>query len=155
MSKSLNRVKAAMTALGLPDTILETGLAKTAQMAADQVGCHVDQIGKSIIFQGASTGDIYLFLTAGGNSVDSDKAARVAGESMIKADATAIRAKTGFAIGGVSPLGHLTPSIPFMDPRLLEFENIWVAAGTPNHVLSVNPDQLSKIISAHVIHFTQ
>ena len=69
MSKSLNRVKAAMTALGLPDTILETGLAKTAQMAADQVGCHVDQIGKSIIFQGASTGNIYLFLTAGGNSV--------------------------------------------------------------------------------------
>ncbi|MEY2992777.1 MAG: Cys-tRNA(Pro)/Cys-tRNA(Cys) deacylase YbaK [Pseudomonadota bacterium] len=103
MSKSLNRVKAAMTALGLPDTILETGLAKTAQMAADEVGCHVDQIGKSIIFQGASTGEIYLFLTAGGNSVDSDKAARVAGESMIKADATPFGQKQALPSGACRP----------------------------------------------------
>lgn len=121
MSKSLNRVKAAINAAGLSDNIRETGLAKTAQMAAEQVGCGVDQIGKSIIFQGAKTQDVYLFLTAGGNSVDITRASAIAGEEMIKADATVVRQKTGFAIGGVSPIGHLSPSRTFMDPRLIEF----------------------------------
>ncbi|NBR34932.1 MAG: YbaK/EbsC family protein [Rhodobacteraceae bacterium] len=153
MSKSLNRVKAAINAAGLSDNIRETGLAKTAQMAAEQVGCGVDQIGKSIIFQGAKTQDVYLFLTAGGNSVDITRASAIAGEEMIKADATVVRQKTGFAIGGVSPIGHLSPSRTFMDPRLIEFEEIWVAAGTPNHVFSVQPSKLAQIINAQIIEF--
>lgn len=153
MSKSLNRVKAAINAAGLSDNIRETGLAKTAQMAAEQVGCGVDQIGKSIIFQGAKTQDVYLFLTAGGNSVDITRASAIAGEEMIKADATVVRQKTGFAIGGVSPIGHLSPSRTFMDPRLIEFEAIWVAAGTPNHVFSVQPSKLAQIINAQIIEF--
>ena len=153
MSKSLNRVKAAINAAGLSDNIRETGLAKTAQMAAEQVGCGVDQIGKSIIVQGAKTQDVYLFLTAGGNSVDITRASAIAGEEMIKADATVVRQKTGFAIGGVSPIGHLSPSRTFMDPRLIEFEEIWVAAGTPNHVFSVQPSKLAQIIHAQIIEF--
>ena len=153
MSKSLNRVKAAINAAGLSDNIRETGLAKTAQMAAEQVGCGVDQIGKSIIFQGAKTQDVYLFLTAGSNSVDITRASAIAGEEMIKADATVVRQKTGFAIGGVSPIGHLSPSRTFMDPRLIEFEEIWVAAGTPNHVFSVQPSKLAQIINAQIIEF--
>ncbi len=153
MSKSLNRVKGAISAAGLADTVRETGMAKTAQMAADQVGCEVDQIGKSIIFLGANSGDVYLFLTAGGNTVNIDRAAQIAGEAMIKADAAVIREKTGFAIGGVSPLGHLTPSRAFLDPRLMDFDVIWVAAGTPNHVFSVPPRDLERIISAQTIDF--
>ncbi len=109
MSKSLKRVRTALIAAGLPDTIIETGQATTAQMAADEIGCAVDQIVKSIIFLGETSGACILFLTAGGNQVDIEKAAAIAGEPLGKADAALIRAQTGFAIGGVSPVGHLNP----------------------------------------------
>ena len=78
MSKSLNRVKAALATAGLQHTLLETGPARTAEMAANQVGCQVNQIGKSILLSGTETGDTYLFLTAGGNSVNLAKAATLA-----------------------------------------------------------------------------
>ncbi|MEN8934100.1 MAG: YbaK/EbsC family protein, partial [Planktotalea arctica] len=103
MSKSLKRVRAALLASGLPDTIRETGQATTAQMAASEIGCEVDQIVKSIIFLGAHSGKCLLFLTAGGNQVDAGKASALAGEPLGKADALLIRTQTGFAIGGVSP----------------------------------------------------
>lgn len=153
MSKSLNRVKAAMAQAGLPDTIRETGPAKTAQMAADIVGCVVDQIGKSIIVQGHDSGDLYLCVTAGGNTVDMSKVASLTGESVDRANAQVIRDKTGFAIGGVSPIGHLSPITAFFDPRLLDFDEIWVAAGTPNHLFSVPPHQICDIISAQPSDF--
>lgn len=109
MSKSLKRVRAALLDLEMADTILETGQATTAQMAADEIGCDVNQIVKSIIFLGETSGACILFLTAGGNQVDPAKAANLANEPLDKADATIIRRQTGFAIGGVSPIGHLTP----------------------------------------------
>ena len=108
MSKSLRRVKAALAELGLEDTIRETEGATTAQMAADAVGCDVDQIGKSIIFQIWDTDQVVLFITAGGQQVDRRKAEAIVGETLSKADATLIRTTTGFAIGGVSPEGHKT-----------------------------------------------
>ena len=76
------------------------------------------------------------------------------GTARTAADAAFIRAQTGFAIGGVSPVGHLNPVTAFMDPRLLEFEQIWAAAGTPNHVFSITPDRLHVLTSATTQIFT-
>ena len=154
MSKSLARVHAAIETLGLTAEIRDVGQARTAQEAADSVGCHLDQIAKSIIFRAEHSGDAVLFLTAGGNRVDSTKASACAGEPLGKADADLIRAQTGFAIGGVSPIGHLTPIRAWLDPRLLEFDVVWAAAGTPRHVFPLDPKLLPKISSAQISDFT-
>lgn len=154
MSKSLKRVRAALDAANITTEIIETPLARTAKDAAIAVGCEVDQIAKSIIFRGEDSGEAILFLTAGGNRVDSAKAALCAGEPLGKADATLVRAQTGFAIGGVSPVGHLNPIRAFFDPRLNEFARIWAAAGTPHHVFAAKPQELAEKISAEVTDFT-
>ncbi len=153
MSKSLKRVRHALEAAGLPDTIRQTPLSRTAAQAADALGCDVDQIAKSIIFSDAH-GAAVLFLTAGGNQVDGQKAALCAGGPLGKADAALIRAQTGFAIGGVSPLGHLSPIRAWMDKRLLDFDLVWAAAGTPNHVFSCSPQALACATDAEVYDFT-
>ncbi|MEL7098249.1 MAG: YbaK/EbsC family protein [Pseudomonadota bacterium] len=137
MSKSLKRVRAALAAAGHPDTTQETALARTAQDAAKALGSEVDQIAKSIIFAGQQSGAAILFITAGGNTVDAEKASALAGEPLGKADAALIRAQTGFAIGGVSPIGHLTPPRAFFDPALDAYDIVWAAAGTPTHVFSL------------------
>lgn len=121
MSKSLKRVKAVLADAAVQADVLEmNGETRTAQQAADQVGCALDQIAKSIIFRGVDSGCAVLFVTAGGNQVDAARAAQVAGEALERADANFVRAQTGFAIGGVSPIGHLTPPHCFFDPRLLD-----------------------------------
>lgn len=154
MSKSLERVRRALEGAGLADEIRELGEStRTAREAADAVGCTLDQIAKSIIFSGAQSGDIYLFVTAGGNQVDPDKAAALVGEPLERADAKAVRAATGFAIGGVSPIGHLSPTPTFADPRLLEFDRVWAAAGTPRHVFGVAPSDLITLSDAQVTEF--
>ena len=155
MSKSLKRVIAALDAAGCDSVPVEVGQATTAQMAADLVGCSVDQIAKSIIFRGETSGAALLFVTAGGNQVDAAKASHLAGEPLGKADAGLIRVQTGFAIGGVSPVGHLTPPRAFFDPRLLEFDQVWAAAGTPRHVFPIAPDTLLRISGAQEADFTQ
>ena len=153
MSKSLKRVRAALEAAGQTPDIRETALARTAQDAADALGCEVDQIAKSIIFKGHDSGRAILFLTAGGNQVSIDKATALVGEPLDKADAALVRAQTGFAIGGVSPVGHLSPIQAFFDPRLLEFDIVWAAAGTPHHVFSCEPQELSRISGAQPSNF--
>ncbi|WP_425098280.1 YbaK/EbsC family protein [Tropicibacter sp. S64] len=155
MSKSLARVRRALLDAGLPDGIVDVGQARTAQEAADSVGCTVDQIAKSIIFRAERTGDAVLFLTAGGNKVCAEKATALAGEPLGKADATLIRAQTGFAIGGVSPLGHLNPIRAWLDPRLLDFAEVWAAAGTPRHVFPLDPRSLPALTGAQTADFTE
>jgi len=155
MSKSLKRVRAALNADGLSLEIREMPLARTAKDAATAIDCDVDQIAKSIIFCGDQSGLAILFLTAGTNQVDPTRAAALAGEPLGKADAALIRAQTGFAIGGVSPVGHLTPIRAFLDPRLTDFDTIWAAAGTPHHVFSVSPAQMLQISGAQLADFTQ
>lgn len=154
MSKSLTRVRAALKAAGLDPQIRETELARTAADAADAIGCGVDQIAKSIIFRAAGSGAAILFLTAGGNQVDAAKAARVAGQPLGKADAALIRAQTGFAIGGVAPVGHLSPIRAFLDPRLQDFAIVWAAAGTPRHVFPIDPPSLIRVSGAQPADFT-
>lgn len=148
MSKSLKRVRAALESAGAEFEISEPGEARTAQMAADAVGCEVDQIAKSIIFRGEESGHVVLFITAGANRVSAEKASAVAGQPLGKADAGLIRAETGFAIGGVAPVGHISPITAFLDPRLFDFDTVWAAAGTPRHVFSITPVDLERISGA-------
>ncbi|WP_411837833.1 YbaK/EbsC family protein [Paracoccus sp. ME4] len=154
MSDSLERVRAALDAAGVAAEIREMpGSTRTATDAADAVGCALDQIAKSIIFHGTDSDTVLLFLTAGGNRVDPAKAAALAGEALGRADAALVRARTGFAIGGVAPVGHLSPVRAFWDPRLADFAQVWAAAGTPRHVFSIAPDRLLALTGARTGDF--
>ena len=149
MSKSLARVAAALEAAGLKAEITAPGPTRTAEEAAAACGCTLDQIVKSLIFTGQS-GRLYLFLTAGGNRLDPARAAALAGETLARADADTVRRETGFAIGGVAPLGHLRAPVIFADPRLRDFDIVYAAAGTPRHVFGAAPDALIAACSARV-----
>ena len=156
MSKSLKRVKAALEAAGVTVDLREMAAeTRTAAQAAAAAGCALDQIVKSIIFRGEASGHVRLFLTAGGNQVSAAKAGALAGEALGKADATLIRTETGFAIGGVAPVGHLAPVRAFLDPRLLEFDLVWAAAGTPRHIFAIAPRMLHRITGAEAADFVQ
>ena len=156
MSKSLKRVEAEAKALGLSIVVIrEDVVTTTAQLAADARGCGVNQIVKSILFREDGAERHVLFLTAGGNRVSQTKAEAACGHALTRANAASIRAYTGFAIGGVSPLGHLNPVAKYMDPALLEYPTIWAAAGTPNHVFEVSPALLAEKIGALVVDFTE
>ena len=152
MSQSLARVRQALIDHGLPDDIREPGACRTAQEAADACGCALDQIVKSLIFQGES-GALYLFLTAGGNRLDTAKATALAGEALTRADPGVVRARTGFAIGGVAPLGHVEAPRTMADPRLCDFDTVFAAAGTPRHVFAVNPRALVETLRAPLVDF--
>ncbi|MFB9149471.1 YbaK/EbsC family protein [Roseovarius ramblicola] len=154
MSKSVARVRRALSAAGLDIAPVETGNATTAQMAADLVGCDVAQIAKSIMFRDEAGGAAILFVTSGVMQVDPAAASAVAGVPLGRADAALIRAQTGFAIGGVSPVGHLTPPRAFFDPHLLTFEQVWAAAGTPRHLFAIAPRKLLEISGAQAADFT-
>ena len=154
MSKSMKRVKAALNDAGLDVQILHmANETRTAAAAAQEAGCEIDQIAKSIIFQGEDTGKIVLFITAGGNQVDPQKASVLVGEPLGRADAAAVRAETGFAIGGVSPVGHLVPPYAFFDESLLRFAVVYAAAGTPHHIFPIEPNQLLEISGSQASDF--
>lgn len=155
MSKSLARVKRALAEAGLDIEVREMAAeTRTAAQAAAAAGCTLDQIAKSIIFRGERSGHIRLFLTAGGNQVDPGKAGTLAGEPLGRADPDLVRTETGFAIGGVSPVGHLTPVPAWIDSRLLQFDVIWAAAGTPRHIFAIAPADLHRITGATAADFT-
>ncbi len=155
MSKSVKRVQADAARLGIDIEVfaLASGT-RTAQDAARSVGCLVDQIIKSIVFRGKDSSEHFLFLTAGNNQIDAKLATDLVGMQIEKADAESIRSTTGFAIGGVSPLGHLRPIRTWLDPHLLDFATVWAAAGTPNHVFAIDPRHLFAVIGAQVANFT-
>lgn len=156
MSKSLARVRAALDAAGLDAEIREMpDSTRTAPEAAAAVGCALDQIVKSIVMQRQDDGGVVLFLTAGGRQVCPDRAAALAGAPLGRADAAAVRARTGFAIGGVAPVGHVAPPATFLDPRLLDFAVVWAAAGTPRHVFAIAPGDLARVAGATVTAFTR
>lgn len=150
MSKSLKRVKAALAEAGIQTDVLEMpGETRTAADAAREAGCHIDQIAKSIIFRGEDSDAAILFLTAGGRQVDPDLAQACAGEKLVRADADFVRKATGFAIGGVSPVGHTSAASKiFFDPTLLTFAKVYAAAGTPRHIFPIDPTDLLRITGA-------
>ncbi|WP_413718863.1 YbaK/EbsC family protein [Silicimonas sp. MF1-12-2] len=156
MSKSLKRVAEALRSAGIEAGMMEMpDSTRTAAEAARAAGCALDQIAKSIIFRGETTGTVHLFITAGGNKVDPVMASICAGEPLGRADPGFVREVTGFAIGGVAPVGHLTPPIAYFDPKLLEFDTVFAAGGTPRHIFPIAPTDLMKVAAARAERFTQ
>ncbi|NVO00714.1 MAG: YbaK/EbsC family protein [Geobacteraceae bacterium] len=151
LSPSAERVQAALKDHGLDCKVVEMAEStRTAEDAARAVGCSVGQIVKSLIFRGKESESPLLVVASGANRVDEKKLKRLAGEKIGRADATFVREKTGFAIGGVSPVGHLQPVKTIIDEDLLQYEEIWAAAGTPNAVFRLTPAHLQKITSGFV-----
>ena len=156
MSKSLKRVRAALEASGVSHELREMpDSTRTARAAADAIGCTLDQIAKSIVVEGEESGRLTLFVTAGGNRVSTARIAGILGEPTHPASGARIRAVTGFAIGGVSPVGHKTPIQAYFDPRLSAFETVWAAAGTPRHVFGIAPDDLRVLCGAEAAGFVE
>jgi prolyl-tRNA editing enzyme YbaK/EbsC (Cys-tRNA(Pro) deacylase) len=154
MSRSLARVEAALAAAGVASRVLAmSDETRTAEQAARAAGCALDQIVKSIIFRGAESGHVRLFLTAGGNRVSESAASARAGEALGRADADLVRRETGFAIGGVAPVGLIAPVPTFMDPRLMDFASVWAAAGTPRHIFEIAPADLLRVTGARLAAF--
>ncbi|WP_319411486.1 YbaK/EbsC family protein [uncultured Cohaesibacter sp.] len=146
------RVQEAIDALGLDSQVVTMpDTTRTAEDAAAACGCAVGQIVKSLIFERHDNHHLVLLLIAGSNRADMDLAARVIGSSLDRADPKKVRAETGFAIGGVAPIGHLCPMEVYIDPDLLTFETVWAAAGAPNAVFKVEPAALMKATDAKLL----
>jgi prolyl-tRNA editing enzyme YbaK/EbsC (Cys-tRNA(Pro) deacylase) len=143
MGKSTTRVKQAAIDAGLEIEIITLATsARTAADAANSCGCHVGQIAKSLLFEGAQTGAFTLVLVSGANELNLSQAETVFGEQLKRADPKRIRSQTGFAIGGVAPIGHLCPMPTFMDDALMDYATIWGAGGAPETVFEITPQAL-------------
>jgi len=148
---SIERVRRAAEAAGLEIEIRRMGKStRTAEEAAQQCGCSVAQIVKSLIFQGTADGRLFLFLLSGVNRLDLDKAANLAGQPLKRADPRHIRDETGFAIGGVSPIGYEKKLPTFADESLLQHDVVWAAAGAHDAVFSAKPAALLEAAGARV-----
>jgi prolyl-tRNA editing enzyme YbaK/EbsC (Cys-tRNA(Pro) deacylase) len=140
------RVRAALAAAGVDGQVVDLGRsARTAAEAAAALGCRVDQIAKSLVFRLAASGGAVLVITSGANRVDERRVAALVGEPLEQADAGFVRTHTGFAIGGVAPVGHPHPLATLIDEDLLAWEEIWAAAGHPNTVFRLSPSDLVRI----------
>ncbi|GLQ18927.1 YbaK/EbsC family protein [Maritalea porphyrae] len=152
LSTSEKRVDEALRAFGSKATIVKLDeLAHTAQQAADALGVDVAQIVKSLVFRGKETDAAYLLLVSGANRVHERRTSKQIGEKLSRADAEFVREHTGFAIGGVSPLGAVGDVKIFIDQSLLELGDIWAAAGHPRSVFPTSVQELISITGAQPI----
>jgi len=151
LSPSARKVQAALAARGFTLQVVELPQStRTSAEAAAAVGCTVGQIAKSIVFRAARSQRPVLVLTSGVNRVSESAVAVLVGEPLAKADADFVRARTGFVIGGVPPVGHAESLITFIDEDLLQFAEIWAAAGTPNAVFRLTPEELVRLTEGKV-----
>ncbi len=142
LEPSARKVQDALAAAGFPNEVVELpDSTRTAAEAARAVGCEVGQIVKSLVFRAAS-GRAVLVVASGANRVDEAKVAAELGEAIGRADAAFVREETGFAIGGVPPIGHAKKLATLVDEALLGFETIWAAAGHPHAVFRLTPREL-------------
>jgi Cys-tRNA(Pro) deacylase len=148
LSRSASRVQQAIEKRGFDFIVQELPQStRTAQEAADSIGCAVGQIVKSLIFRVEDTDEPILALVAGSNRVDMGKLAAVGSGTLTKADADFARRVSGYAIGGIPPCGHDQVIRTFIDEKLLEFDRVWAAAGTPNAVFELDPSALLPLTS--------
>ena len=152
ISSSARKVQEALIEYGITSQVVEMPQStRTADDAARAAGCQVGQIVKSLIFKGKNTQQPILVATSGANRVNEKKIANIISEPLAKADAEFVREKTGFAIGGVAPVGHVQQIRLFIDEDLLQYDEIWAAAGTPRAVFKLTPQELQKITNGQVI----
>jgi prolyl-tRNA editing enzyme YbaK/EbsC (Cys-tRNA(Pro) deacylase) len=152
LKPAARRVQEALRARGLDSEVRHMSqTTRTAEEAAAACGCAVGQIVKSLVFRGGRSGKPYLLLVSGANRVDEKGVAERIGEPLRRPDAAYVRDVTGFAIGGIPPLGHDAPLATFMDEALLAYGTVWAAAGTPDAVFPVAPTRLADATAATVI----
>lgn len=150
LSPSSQKVQDALNALGYSFTVIESEIpTKTAGQAAEFAGCQLGQIVKSLIFRGTEGGKPILVLTSGANRVDEKRLSEYTG-AVGRADPELVRAVTGFAIGGVPPVGHLQKVETYLDEDLMQYETIWAAAGTPNSLFELTPAALEEMTGGKV-----
>src|SRR5688500_14477383 len=151
LSPSAQKVDDALRALGYSFNIIERAEStRTAQEAAERAGCELGQIVKSMIFIGKTSGKPVLVLTSGANRVDEKRISEYAGESISRADADFVRSVTGFAIGGIPPVGHLQEIETYLDEDFFQYKTIWAAAGNPNAIFELPTKALQAITNAKV-----
>lgn len=148
---SVKRVHDALVAAGYPaDLVRFEESTRSSEEAAAAVGCAVAQIAKSLVFRTVTDDRPVLVIASGANRVDSERVARVVGDDVGPADAAFVRARTGFAIGGVAPLGHKEAPIAVIDEDLLALDVIWAAGGAPNAVFRLDPRDLPRMTGGAV-----
>jgi prolyl-tRNA editing enzyme YbaK/EbsC (Cys-tRNA(Pro) deacylase) len=151
LGPSVRRVQEALAAAGGGHTVIALEQsARTSAEAARAVGCRVDQIAKSLVFRGAATQRAVLVIASGVNRIDEAKVAGLIDEPVARADAEFVRARTGFAIGGVAPVAHAEPLTILIDEDLLKWPEIWAAAGHPNTVFRLTPADLVRMTGGRV-----
>ena len=157
LPEGVQRVAAVLLESGhLHAPVMLDDAARTAQQAADALGVQVGQIAKSIIFRRKSDDAAVLVVTSGDQRVDEKKVEAMVctdGKRLARADAEFVKARTGFSIGGVSPLAHATQSVTLIDRSLFRFETVWAAAGHPHAVFQLSPQELELLTGAPVADF--
>lgn len=152
LKPSAQRVQDLLAARGLALTVVEMpDSTRTSAEAAAACGCTVAQIGKSMVFRATDSGRPVLAVASGVNRVDEKKLAAALGEPLGRADPDFVRASTGYAIGGVAPIGHTVAPTVYLDADLMALERIWCAAGTPNAVFELTPADLLAITGGTVL----
>lgn len=153
---SRQRVEAALRQLGMPAEIVEfTQPTRNSVEAAAAIGCEVAQIAKSIVFRGKQSDGCILVVASGADRIDEKRLKAELGEGVTRADAAFVRERTGFAIGGVAPIGHAGPVTVLVDRALWSLDPIWAAAGTPNTVFRLSADHLHHIPGIRVVDVRQ
>jgi Cys-tRNA(Pro) deacylase len=146
LSPSAQKIQDLLNSLGYIYTVIEhTESTRTAQEAADRAGCELGQIVKSLIFRGKTSGKPILVLTSGANRVDEKRIAEYAGEPIGRAEADFVRTVTGYAIGGVPPIGHNEKMETYLDEDFLQYQTVWAAAGTPNAIFELKTGDLQRM----------
>ncbi len=152
LSPSAQKIQDLLISLGYKYIVIEHAEStRTAQEAANRAGCELGQIVKSLIFRGKDSGKPILVLTSGANRVDEKSISEYAGESIGRADADFVRAVTGYAIGGVPPIGHSEKMETYIDEDFLTFQTIWAAAGTPNAIFELQTEDLQKMTDGKIV----
>ena len=156
LKASAQRVQAALAAHGIAAEVREfPASTRTSAEAAAAVGCSIGQIAKSLVFRARTTDRAVMVIASGANRVDEKAVAARLGEPIGRADADFVRDRTGYAIGGVPPIGHVEPLPIFIDRDLLAFDEIWAAAGTPNAVFRIRPVDLVAMTGGDVADIRQ
>ena len=146
----MERVQSAIAALGLRSAVIELAVhARTSQQAADALGVTVGQIAKSLVF--TVNGRPLMVIASGANRVDEAKLGRLADGQVRRAPPETVKQATGYTIGGVPPLGHITPLPIYIDQDLLQYETIYGAAGVPECVFPLTPDELVRATGGSVV----
>ena len=152
LKKKAEIVQTALNEFGVELNVVQLSAStRTAQEAADAVGCTLGQIAKSLVFKDKTSQKPILIIASGMNRVNEKVVEELINEKLQKSDADFVLEQTGFSIGGVPPLGHKNPIPIYIDQDLMQYEEIWAAAGTPNAVFKLTPKILIEITKGNII----